>query len=90
LNAGFRARATGRFLCAPKESATKKGHPEGLSGHPYSMADRIPCASQHFVGISTNPLRRLARQDLLRLRLANPAQQGGSLDLKMPAMLGCA
>ena len=43
----------------------------------------LPCASRNFE-------RSPNSQDLPRLRLANPARQAGSLDLKIPAMLGSA
>ena len=44
---------------------------------------RVPCASRYFE-------RSPDSQHLPRLRLANTARQGGSLALKIPAMLGCA
>jgi hypothetical protein len=72
-----------RFFAPPKKSTQKKGGPEGLPGHSSAMTVRVPCASRHF-GRSPNS------QDLPRLRLANPARQDGSLDPKMPAMLGGA
>ena len=44
---------------------------------------RVPCASRYFE-------RSPDSQHLPRLRLANPARQGGSLTLKIPALLGYA
>ena len=46
-------------------------------------ATRVPCASRDFE-------RSPDSQHLPRLRLANTARQGGSLALKIPAMLGGA
>jgi len=65
------------FFAPPKKSTQKKCGPGGLP------ATRVSCASRDFE-------RSPNSQHLLRLRLANPARQGGSLTLKIPAMLGGA
>jgi hypothetical protein len=64
-------------LCSAKEKYPKETRPDGLP------ATRVPCASRDFE-------RSPDSQHLPRLRLANSARQGGSLALKIPAMLGCA
>ena len=74
------------FFVSPKKRTQKKGDPKAWPALPV----RVPCAPHHFEVLSTSPLRRLARQTLLRLRLAKPARQGGSLNLKMAAVLGQA
>ena len=73
----FRPEGRGTFLCSAKEKYPKETRPDGLP------ATRVPCASRYFE-------RSPNSQNLLRLRLANPARQYGSLALKIPAMLGCA
>jgi len=73
----FRHEWRGTFLCSAKEKYPKETRPGGLP------ATRVPCASRYFE-------RSPNSQNLLRLRLANPARHGGSLALKIPAMLGCA
>jgi hypothetical protein len=73
----FRQEWRGTFLCSAKEKYPKETRPGGLP------AMRVPCASRYFQ-------RSPNSQNLLRLRLANPARHGGSLALKTPAMLGCA
>ena len=65
------------FFAPPKKSTQKKCGPDGLP------ATRVSCASRVFE-------RSPNSQHLLRLRLANTARQGGSLALKIPAMLGWA
>jgi len=72
------------FFAPPKKSTQKK---RGPAACPLTeLQDRcaaLPCASRYFE-------RSPNSQNLLRLRLANPARHGGSLALKIPAMLGCA
>jgi hypothetical protein len=77
LSTGFALMGEVLFFASPKKSTQKKGEPDGLP------ATRVTCASRNFE-------RSPNSQHLPRLRLANPARQGGSLALKIPAMLGGA
>ena len=65
------------FFAPPKKSTQKKGGPKAcpLRGFPVLL------------GILS---ARQTRSICCACRLANPARQGGSLILKIPAMLGCA
>ena len=65
------------FFAPPKKSTKRKAGPVACP------LTRVPCASRYFE-------RSPDSQHLPRLRLANPARQGGSLTLKIPAMLGSA
>jgi hypothetical protein len=77
LYQGFALEGEVLFFAPPKKSTQKKSGPEACP------LTRVPCASRDFE-------RSPNSQHLPRLRLANPARQGGSLALKIPAMLGCA
>jgi hypothetical protein len=72
------------FFAPPKKSTQKKRDPTACpQSELQGRCAALPCASRYFE-CSPN------LQNLLRLRLANPARHGGSLALKIPAMLGCA
>jgi hypothetical protein len=77
LYQGFALEGEVLFFAPPKKSTQKKSGPEACP------LTRVPCASRDFE-------RSPNSQHLPRLRLANSARQGGSLALKIPAMLGCA
>ena len=77
LSPGFALKGEVLFFAPPKKSTQKKRGPAACP------LPRVPCASRYFE-------RSPDSQYLPRLRLANPARQGGSLALKIPAMLGCA